>query len=325
MKYIVNVNCGGNHGHKLRNYISTYIISQLFNNVKYLHINDGVTDSYGIGFNEEFWDFQYLQNSVPYLLGNWSEPNTTPNWKGEVRMMDIAELLKEDGKDYIFVARNYVFFPHTVKYLIDNNIIPFRDYNLFFNELSKKLTEKYNHTNIHTHTTPVYNKDIINIAVHINRGSDVCSPTSMRATNSDLERFQFKLEYFDKIIQQITDFLNTKNKKFMFYIYTEALNSEEIVTYFLNRENIQVCIGCNRGTRELRDLNLIERIFHSFVQCDILVTCNSSFSMTSTFLRYKKPFIFKEHTPFRTMPYDWALTTDEQGVFDVDKLEGYII
>lgn len=324
MKYIVNVNCGGNHGHKLRNYISTYIISSLFK-IKYLHINESITDSYGVGYGEELCDFKYIQDSVPYILGNWSEIGTEPNWKGDVRQKDIDAFLSVIDKDMFIAARNYVFFPHTVKQLIDEQKIPFQDFNLFFDNISKTLTEKYNIVNTSLNTTPIFNKEIVNIAIHINRGSDVCPATSVRATNSDLERFQFKLEYFENIIQQISSFLDKKNKKYKFFIYTEQLNSEEIVTFFSNKEHIQLCIGCNRGTRTTQDLKLISEIFHSFTQCDILVTCNSSFSMTSTFLRYKKPFIFKEHTPFRIMPYDWALSTDEQGNFNVDKLNEYII
>ena len=323
MRYITNVQkgCGGNHGHKFRNYLSVYFISKLFN-MKYLHTPCSVTDAFGVGHGEELCDFKYIRHSEPFLLGNWSVTNTPANWVGEVRDADIKNFNKEELHDMFFAARNYVFFPHTVQELINNNILPHVDIYNFFEGVTYELFNKYSIVN-KDRPYPFLRETDINIAVHINRGVDACLPTNPRAKDSTLERFQFSLDYFDNIINQITVFLKSINKKHTFYIYTEALNSESIVDFFSKKENVQLRIGCNRGTRTEADLNVIENIYHAFIQSDILVTCNSSFSMTSTFLRYKKPFIFKQHIPFKFMPYDWSFTTDEDGNFNTDKLSTY--
>jgi hypothetical protein len=332
MNYITHEGGGGNHGHKLKNIISAYIMSQVYN-LTYLHTPELITDCFGVGFGEGFvpWtDSKKHKLKPPYdallkivYIGHFPHisSNHNANWYGDVNIIDLQNILNNNQtSDTLFVLRNYVYFPHTFSDALKLNLVPTTCDECVLENTIKKLSLKYSQANIRNVAYNTENE--INIAIQINRGQDFDKPTYHKSPHS--MRYIFPLDYFNNIINQLLNTLKQTNKQVKFKIYTEQYNSEPIVKYFADRKNITVHIGSNRGSRTITDLQYCEDIFYHLVNCDILVTCNSSFSVASTFFRYKKPFLYFPHLSFERLPFDWAIETDTSGGFDAKKILKYI-
>ena len=328
MNYITHEGGGGNHGHKLKNVISAYILSHVYG-FKFLYVPEPLTDCFGVGHNEEVVTLLDMRETrqkprkYPLLrIGHFPKtPETSgANWFGEFIEKDCKKFLDNNIQNTLFVCRNYIFGAHTLKKAIEMNLTPPGTKISLLDNVIENLTQKYLATNSHR-TTTFTDSNVVNIAIQINRGGDLTNANSLKDHRA--LRYIFKLDYFEKIIQQISQYLYSINKNFHFYIYTEKLNSEEIVETFSNRSNITVRVGCNRGRVE-EDVNLIQGIFHDLVMSDILVTCNSSFSVSSSFFRFNKPFIYHSHNSFEELPHQWAAETNEAGEFDINVIKRYI-
>ena len=66
---------------------------------------------------------------------------------------------------------------------------------------------------------------------------------------------------------------------------------------------------------------MIQDIFYHFIQSDILVTCNSSFSAMASYFRDGKITIYHPHDHLENLPEDQFIKTDESGGFDDNKLK----
>ena len=331
MNYITHEGGGGNHGHKLKNILSAYIMSQVYK-LTYLHTPELITDCFGIGYGENFvpWlDSRKHTLKPPHdtilkivYIGHFPyiSSNHNANWYGDVITSDIQTILNSSQtSNTLFVLRNYLYFPHTFYKSIELGLVLGECNYKALENIIEKLTFKYSQVNIRDTTQSKQN--VVNIAIQINRGQDFDKP-SYHKSSRDM-RYIFPLEYFSNIINQITTLLKQKNKHSVFHIYTEQYNSEPIIKHFIG-DNINVHVGPNRGSRDDTDLHYCEDVFYHFVNCDILVTCNSSFSVASTFFRYKKPFIYYPHLSFEESQFDWAIKTDISGSFDSEKLLKYI-
>lgn len=275
----------------------------------------------------KIFDFKYVHTCYPYLdffaLGQDElkicEINEEinylryggPFWGGmslvnaQNLFDDIAEKFKE--KDCLVTFENALrIHPcQTIKWfnegLIEKNI---------FKKILEETTRKFETK--HYGRKTYFEPGCIHIAIHINRGADYDSVKyPEHFANHENVRYMFPLAYYKRIVDQISEKLG--DKKHIFHIYTEKLNSEEIVKEFVGRENTILHIGENRGEGNNQ---LAHEIFYHFVKSDVLVTSNSSFSVMASYFRDKKITIYHPHAHLFGLPEDRFLATDPEGSFN---------
>ena len=114
----------------------------------------------------------------------------------------------------------------------------------YFTESVKEFTD------IYFKKKPIKKTNDLSVAIHINRGKDWDSDRHRYEKDSRWPRYFFPMSYYDNIINHIKDVFD--DKAIEFKIYTETLHSEEIVSYFSNKKDIEVCTGPDRlPTRDI--------------------------------------------------------------------------
>jgi hypothetical protein len=298
---------GGYHGHQLKDLIGGITISKIFN-FDYYHSVYTYLEFFGIGNNKPTTqdipeNIDFLRIGGPFWGGaNFENMNKKFGW--------ITE--KYRNEDVLISIENAMrVFPHqTIKWyreeLIKRNI---------FDEIITELTNNFNIK--HREDTASFNNEVINIAIDIARGSSADKDKYPgHYTDSKNVRYIFPVKYFETIIEQIRSIKTTANK--IFHIYTEKLNSDEVVETFNNYEDIVLHIGENR---EVGNVKLIQQIFLDFVYSDILVTCNSSFSAVASYFRKGKATIYHPHYHLYDLPEDNFFATTEDGMLKLESLK----
>jgi len=175
--------------------------------------------------------------------------------------------------------------PHQVFEWNENGLISENIFSNIVNELGNKFYSRW------SDKTSYFGPDTINVSMHIGRGRDYIN--KFKKTDTSSCHHQFSNEYWETLILDIQKALH--GKKYCIHIYTEKLNSEEIVEMFSNKPNIKFHIGENRGQC---DYNKIYDIFYHFVDSDIHVCSNSGFSTAPGFFRKKGVMIYHPHHTF---------------------------
>ncbi|MGB0429741.1 MAG: hypothetical protein ACPGLV_04645, partial [Bacteroidia bacterium] len=277
MYALIEQNSGGNHGHQIKDVLGGIIISKYFK-LTYLHRRNG-----------NYLDFTGLQHVYKaydknILKGYRTIEFTGPEWRG---YNNYFKFLIRYRKLLYKSRRRYAFFSNACR------VHPFQIYNWqkkgivkndIYGSLIQKLATGFK---IQNPNRPIeFDVDLINVAVHISRGVDY----KKQQKNSKVLRYMFSVEYFKSIIKQIENSYSAK--KVLFHIYTEKLNSEEVVKSFSDKFNVKIHLGENRD--EFSELQ-VANIFNAFVKADVLVTCNSSFSVVASYFRNNKPTIYYPH------------------------------
>lgn len=184
-----------------------------------------------------------------------------------------------------------------------------------FTKLRTQITDRY--SNRHRFAS-MFNRKAPTVAIHISRGVDY-NPEKFPEHFADSYnvRYMFSLTYFDKIIAQIQELFPQGR----FHVYTEHHNSAEIQQHFDANKKIQLHIGPNR---KQRSDTRIHQIFQSFVEADILVACNSSFSAMCTYFRQGRPTIYHPHKHLDDLPKFDCIPTSGDGTFDHVLLQNYM-
>lgn len=301
---------GGNHGHQLKDLIGGYTIAKVYG-FQYVHSFYPYLESFALGVNEK--PIHEIEENIAYLRFGG------PYWNG-INYQNASSLFgeiesKNSNRDVLVTIENAlrIFPSQTIKWfkdgLIKTNV---------FDEVYSELTSKYRYK--HKTRLNSLDKSLINIVVHINRGESYDRDKYPDHFASDWNvRFMFDLSYFENIFNQIRQVMN--GKKYLIHIYTESLNSEEIVERFSNQEDIQLHIGKNRDEG---DNELVRSIFHDFVTSDIFVPCNSSFSAMASLYRKGLPTIYHPHAHLFDLPEDDFYPTDPLGNFDFERLNLYL-
>jgi hypothetical protein len=298
---------GGNHGHQLKDLIGGYTIAKVFG-FTYAHTYYPYLEHFAVADKTHVED---LDPNIPHVRFSG------PFWNG-MRYEHARQLFGRLGQhdasaDLLVSIENALrIFPcQTIQWhkqgLIKNNV--FED---FYTELSDKYSQK------HTDRGTPFDKDRVHIAAHINRGESYDRVKYPRHFTSDWNvRHMFDLSYFENIWDQLRGVLANKSAACAIHIYTEQLNSEEIVERFSAREDITLHIGQNRNQG---DDELARTIFHDFVTSDIFIPCNSSFSAMACYYRKGKPTIYHPHAHLFDLPETDFYPTDANGRFDVSRL-----
>jgi hypothetical protein len=276
-------NSGGNHGHQLKEAFGALTIAKLFN-FTYAHTPYDYLDWFALGDGE-------MKRGA---LGVVKEFRVEPirRWSG-FSLKEAKKLFgRFRGDNLVVLERVQIIHPfQTIKWhqegLIKRNI---------FQEIVDETHRKF----INRHGKRRMNR----VAMHISRGRDY--ERGKYRMHHTSERYMFPIEYFVRIADQLKDH--------ELHIYTERLNSEEIVKTFKNRAILH--IGDNRDDRNYQQ---IYSIFYDFVMSDIFVGCNSSFSTVVAYFR-KGKMIYHPHVHLQNLPTDQYIPTDINGNFNTKLL-----
>jgi len=231
---------------------------------------------------------------------------------------NIFEPIKEKYKDKdCFVVLDCLrgssvrILPHQAFSWYEQNLLQENFFDSIVGELASKFESRW------SDKTSYFQDDRLNISVHIGRGRDYIR--KFKKTDTSECHHQFSTEYWINLIGDIQDSL--KGEKFCINIYTEQLNSEEIVEAFSNKPNIKFHIGENRGQC---DYNKIHDIFYHFISSDIHVCSNSGFSTAPGFFRNKGVMIYHTHHTFYGLKNARGfIETNSDGNFNKKLLRSY--
>lgn len=317
-------NSGGYHGHRLKDMLGGITIAKLFD-FTYAHTSDEYLEFFGIGYGEI--SVKDLNKDIKRITIKGPEFGGL-SYKKAVKIFGRFQK-KFKGKECLIVLERAMrIHPcQTIQWyndgLINKNI---------FEEVTREISAKFDIT--HRNRNTYFNKNEINIAMHINRGIDYLDSRHHR--NPSSVRYMFPMEYYANIVFNIAK--NIKNNTYKIHIYTEKFNSEEIVNTFNHRKNIILHLGPERNymypyesiylnSKRLpyilvcQEDRQIHNIFYHMVKSDILVTCNSSFSVMAGHFRSSGFTIYHPHTHYFDLPRDRYIATDINGNFDTTFLK----
>lgn len=301
IKLTVKNTSGGLHGHQLKDLLGGITIAKVFG-FNYVHTPYDYLEFFGVGYKEN-----QVSKKDRFLTKKVKVRG--PKWDGLSfeEAKELFEPIKQKNRNCLIVIENALrIHPcQTISWyergLIDANICE-----EMILSMSSKFAQK------HQGRPTYYDKDKINIAMHINRGQDY-DPIRFpkHFTDSANPRYIFPLSYYKNIYNQVVEALN--EKPHVLHIYTEKLNSEEIVEEFGSDPNVKLHIGANRMDKQHE---LIYDIFYHFVKSDILISCNSSFSAMPAYFRHNKPTIYHPHKHLFDLRAKNYFATDIEGNID---------
>jgi hypothetical protein len=308
MEFTIIHNSGGFHGHQLKDYFGGLAAAKVLG-MRYAYTPYKYLDFFAVNDSEA--PLSIWRRKLPFFRSHL----TGPHWDGfetyaEFRRQVDLELSKGNDKQLIVFEKAFRVHPHQTLRWLDDGLI---ERNVF-QEIVAETTAKY----WRRHQIPGEREGplAIEVAMHISRGGDFDPVTFPEHFEDPYNvRYMFSMEYFMCIYQQVRE--SFPGRKLHFSIYTEELNSEDIVQAFSSKEDVTINIGCNRSKP---DEQLIEGIFKAFVSANILVSCNSSFSTMAVFFRGNKPTIYHPHRHMDNLPPWPYLKTDKKGNFSVDRL-----
>lgn len=312
--YRFSADASGNHGHRLMDLIGAIVIAKVFG-FTYVHTYNEYLEFFSIGNGELNVDQLDPKIEKCIVRGQF--------WAGLTfeQSCKIFNPIKDKykNKDCLIETQGAVRIhpSQTVQWFKDGLIK-----NDIFEEIVKDINNKF----IKKHRERQHDKSdgMMNVAIHINRGIDYDKP--MKKVDGQLRieyvdhtapRYFFPMSYFENIILNLQSVM--KNRKMSIKIYTEIHNSEEIVEVFSERENIEVCLGKDKGKGHpagIKDQSYVHDIFYNFISSDILVACNSSFSSVGAYFRWNKTTIYHPYSYMNNLPETFYFPTDEFGNFN---------
>lgn len=308
MDFTIEFTSGGNHGHQLKDALGGLTIGRLFN-LNYVHTPYSYLDYFGLGYKcpvVEKTDRELKYDTIVHIEG--------PLWCGiddYDELIDyFSKALPEPNEKTLIVLENAL------------RIHPFQTIPWFqtgrikkdvFAEIQQEMS--YNFNELHSLLITDY-KFPIEVAVHINRGTDYDREKfPQHFTSPYAVRYMFDMDYYENIILHIEKAYGVGNVTFN--IYTENENSEDIIARFGERENTKVLLGSNR---EEKNYDQIHTIFKAFVEADILVCSNSSFSVMCAYFRKNRKTVYHPHLQLRYLPEPNYVKTSDDGSLDIEVL-----
>jgi hypothetical protein len=307
MKFTIEYNSGGFHGHQLKDYFGALAIAKILD-LKYVYTPYKYLDFFAINDGEKrlrIW-LRKLPFPRQHLTGpHWDGLKTYAEFKEQVEL-----ILSKNEKQLIVFENAFRVHPHQALKWFNDGLIQRN----VFQEIVQETTAKYQLR--HQLREKKEDPSVIEVAMHISRGGDF-NPLAFPEHFEDSYnvRYMFSMKYFMRIHQQIREAFS--DRELHFSVYTEERNSEGVIRAFEGKKDVSLNIGCNRRKP---DSKLIENIFKAFVTADILVSCNSSFSTMALYFRGDKPTIYHPQRHMDNLPAWPYLKTDEKGNFPVDRL-----
>jgi hypothetical protein len=309
MDFTIEYTSGGNHGHQLKDALGGLTIGRLFD-LNYVHTPYGYLDYFGIGYNQPVIEVKERDSKYKNIVRVEG-----PLWCG---IEDYDELLEyfekalpKNDKDTLVVFENalrihpFQTIPWFQEGKIERNV---------FSEIQEEISQNFNEQ----HSLIIPNlKSQIEVAMHINRGMDYDREKfPQHFTSPFAVRYMFDMDYYENIILNIEKAYGVGNVHFS--IYTEKQNAEDIIDRFDKRKHTDLLIGSDR---EDKNYTQIHSIFKSFVEADILVCSNSSFSVMCAYFRKGRKTVYHPHLQLRHLPAPNYVKTDDDGNLNIEILQ----
>ncbi len=309
MDFTIEFTSGGNHGHQLKDALGGLTIGKLFN-LNYVHTPYEYLDYFGLGYNctvVEKTDRKAKYKNIIRVEG--------PLWCGIDDYDELQDYFKkalpESDENTLVILENALrIHPfQTIPWYQNGNTV-----RNIFAEIQEETSKNFN--DLHNLKITYY-KSPIEVAMHINRGTDYDKEKYPSHFSTPFAvRYMFDMDYYENILIHIEKAYGIGNVNFS--IYTENANSEAILERFENRQNTKVLIGSNR---EEKNYDQIHNIFKAFVTADILICSNSSFSVMCAYYRKGRKTIYHPHLQLRYLPEPNYIRTDDFGNIDIVVLQ----
>jgi hypothetical protein len=309
MDFTIEFTSGGNHGHQLKDALGGLTIGRLFN-LNYVHTPYEYLDYFGLGFKYpvvERADRKLKYKNIVRVEG--------PLWCGiddyEELLQYFEKALPKRSNDTLVILENALrIHPfQTIPWYLEG-----RTTRNIFAEIQQEVSQNFNE--LHSLKINKF-KSPVEVAVHINRGTDYDREKfPQHFTSPFAVRYMFDMDYYENIILHIEKAYGVGNV--CFNIYTEKQNSEDILERFDKRKHTRVIIGSDR---EEKNYDQIHSIFKSFVEADILVCSNSSFSVMCAYFRKGRKTVYHPHLQLRYLPEPNYILTEDDGSLDIALLK----
>lgn len=295
MNHTIINNSGGNHGHQLKDWIGSYTIGKLLD-LNYYHTHYDYLDF--------FLPSKSFQQVVDLKCDKYIEING-PLWHGIESYTEFQSRFENISRDQNILHK----FGNALR------VHPVQTIDWF----SKKYIKKDILKEVCVDLENIFyfdkqrkkNCDELNVCIHVDLHQAKDWRRAIGKNSYDL-RFRFPIEYYLNIVSQIE---HLTEKKLNFNIYAERTNSEILHDKFSN-DKFTLHIGPNR--RE-KNFEYIHSVFKNFVDADILVCSNSSFSAIASYFRMSdnnKITIYHPHIHLHSLgSYKNFIETDSKGYF----------
>ena len=308
MDFTIEFTSGGNHGHQLKDALGAMTIGRLFD-MNYIHTPYEYLDFFGIGYDYPIVEKTERKSKYKNIIRVEG-----PLWSGiedydEMVSYFQKKLPKHDDNTLVIIENALRIHPFQTIPWFKQGRLKYDIFSTMQKELSENFLQKHS-------IIPKTQKLPIQVAMHINRGTDY-DPMKFPVHFSSpyAVRYMFDMDYYENILIHIEKAYGIGNVETK--IYTEEANSEDILKRFEKRPHTQVMIGSNR---EQQNFDLVHDIFQAFVEADILVASNSSFSVMCTYFRKDRTTIYHPHLQLRHLPKPNYIPTTEMGEIDVELL-----
>ena len=288
MNYTIINNSGGNHGHQLKDWIGSYTIGEIL----------------GLQYHHTY--YEYLDFFLPHSF--FKQNNKLKNmravvidgplWGGIADYADFKEEFKTIEKDVDTLYQ----FSHALR-VHPFQTIAWLDNHLIKKDIFRKVCSILESAFYHNKERRKPEHDITDVCVHVNLRHN-------QGTGPRAVRYRFPADYYLRIVEQLQESVPGKLR---INIYTEETNSALVEQCFPDTE-FNLHIGPDR---EKRDLKKIHSIFKDFVDTDILVSSNSSFSVVASYFRQpdsKKITVYHPHAHLKDLgKFDNMIETNGEG------------
>ncbi|MFD2567580.1 hypothetical protein [Pseudotenacibaculum haliotis] len=308
MDFTIEFTSGGNHGHQLKDALGAMAIGHLFN-MNYVHTPYEYLDFFGIGYN-----YPVVEKSERTSRYKQIVRVEGPLWCGvedydEMVAYFQKKLPKRDDTTLVIIENALRIHPFQTIPWFQQGRLEYDIYSTMQKELSENFLEKHS-------ITPKAPEFPIQVAMHINRGMDYDREKfPQHFTSPYAVRYMFDMDYYENILIHLEKAYGVGNVEIK--IYTELSNSEDILDRFEGRPHTEVMIGSNR---EQKNYDLVHNIYQAFVEADILVCSNSSFSVMCSYFRKSRTTIYHPHLQLRHLPKPNYIPTTEEGSIDIELL-----
>ncbi len=307
--YTIIHNSGGYHGHQLKDRFGGLTIGSLMG-WNYVHTSYPYLDHFAVHDTEQLLTFfkrHFGYRKVYKLEGPYWDGFSSHNaFRSYVnKYVPVGEAQE---KTLVVISMASRVFPHQTISWHREGIIEKDIFTQLRTQISHRYWKRHRYDQLIDRETP-------KVAIHISRGVDY-NPEKFPEHFSDSYnvRYMFSLEYFDAIIRQLQE----EYPQCELNIFTEHHNSSEISSHFGEASGVRLHIGPNR---KQKSNELVHQIFRSFVESDILVACNSSFSAMCAYFRQGRPTIYHPHRHLDDLPQADCIPTQIDGTFKVKLLK----
>jgi len=274
-------NRGAGIGHQMANWIAGYWFAQKFN-LKFAHIPFSTREW------DDFLNFGDNEVTVNELLNAKYKKVRLPlfNENDEKELKIIGQIIQSySNEKVVFVLEQDQFY--------------YKQYEVM-DDLKVKFKKAHDDTNL------IYDKDTLNIAVHVRRGDITIG--QLNKNPNLLIRWQDN-DYFVNVLKNVLRNLKS-SKPIKVYLFSQG--KIEDFSEFKDIKNVQYCL----------DMDAKSSFLH-MVYADILITSKSSFSYKPALLSDGLKICPDNFWHGYPLSDNW-LIADEKGEFDTEKLQKWV-